>query len=402
MTKVNILGVEVSDLSQAEALARVKNFIEDQHQHYIATPNPEIILRARKNKNLRFILNNSDIALADGFGLKIAARLLGEKLYSRITGADFTEAIISLAEQEKWPIFLLGTESEKIVEQAMLHLRYKYKNVRIVGVASGGVVEFRQARCQTSDDMLLDKINQSGAQIIFVGFGCPRQEKWIFQNLDKLSHIKLAMAVGGTLDFLSGNRKRATYFMRKLGLEWLWRLIQEPSRAKRIWNATAVFLWTVIKWRMRMMFIYRKNAAACIINNREEMLLIKRSDSSEDHWQMPQGGLDRNETPEQAVLREVQEETGIKSAKIISKHPEKYEYEWPDKWHKLNNGYKGQSQAIFYLRYNGDDSDIKIDKTEANDFSWVRIDDVADMVYDKRKEMAKIAVEGYARLRRNN
>ena len=100
--------------------------------------------------------------------------------------------------------------------------------------------------------MLLDKINQSGAQIIFVGFGCPRQEKWIFQNLDKLSHIKLAMAVGGTLDFLSGNRKRATYFMRKLGLEWLWRLIQEPSRAKRIWNATAVFLWTVIKWRMRM------------------------------------------------------------------------------------------------------------------------------------------------------
>ena len=117
---------------------------------------------------------------------------------------------------------------------------------------------------------------------------------------------------------------------------------------------------------------------------------------------MPQGGLDRNETPEQAVLREVQEETGIKSAKIISKHPEKYEYEWPDKWHKLNNGYKGQSQAIFYLRYNGDDSDIKIDKTEANDFSWVRIDDVADMVYDKRKEMAKIAVEGYARLRRNN
>jgi len=397
MKTVNILGIEVSDLSQAEALSRVKNYIEDAHQHYIVTPNPEIVLKAREDKNLRLILNHADLALADGFGLKIGSWILGEKIQHRVTGADFTEAIIALAEQEGWKIFLLGGKDDKTTEKAAWHLRYEYKNAKIVGTASGGVVEFKKGRWQTSDSKLLDKINQSQAQIIFVAFGCPRQEKWIFQNLDKLPNIKLAMTVGGTLDFFSGSKKRATHVLRKIGLEWMWRLAQEPKRIKRIWNATGVFIWTVIKWRLRMI-TFRENVAAFIVNSRNEAFLIKRADSRQDHWQFPQGGVDKGETAQEAVLREVKEETGIENVQIIGMSPDKNKYEFPEKWHKLNNGFKGQSQTIFYLKYLGNGNDIVLDKEEACASSWVHIDDIVDMVYEKRKKMANMAVEGYKKI----
>jgi len=395
MKSVNILGIEVSDLSQAEALSRVKSFIEDENQHYIVTPNPEIVLKAKKDKNLKIILNHADLALPDGFGLKIGAKILGENLDNRITGADFTESIISLAEQENWPIFLLGGKNDKVSEQASWHLRYKYKQLKIVGAISGGVVEFKQGKWQTSDEKLLEKINQSKAKIIFVAFGCPRQEKWIFQNLDKLPNIKLAMTVGGTLDFFAGERKRAQYFLRKIGLEWFWRLIQEPSRFKRIWNATAVFLWITIKWRARMIFKYRENVAAFIVNDKNEVFLAKRANSNQSHWQMPQGGVDAGEKPEQAVIREIKEETGIKNIQVMNFHPVQNKYEFPTKWHKLNNGFKGQKQTIFYLKYTSDGSDILLDNRELLEYSWVSIDDVEDKVYFRRKEMARMAVQGY-------
>ncbi|MBU2575677.1 WecB/TagA/CpsF family glycosyltransferase [Patescibacteria group bacterium] len=394
MKSINILGCEVSDLSNAEALARVKNYIEDAHQHYIVTPNPEIVLKAQKDKNLKLILNHADLALPDGFGLKIAGKILGQNPHNRITGADFTESIISLSEQERWPIFLLGGKDEKIAEQAAWHLRYKYKNAKIVGTASGGVIEFKQGRWWTSDEKLLQKINESRAKIIFVGFGCPKQEKWIFQNLDKLPNVKLAMTIGGTLDFFAGERKRAIYVLRKIGLEWLWRLIQEPKRFKRIWNATAIFLWTAIKWRARMTFKYRENVAAFIININNEVLLVKRKETKKDHWQIPQGGIDQGEDIEKALLREVKEETGTSDVEIIGMHPDYHVYDWPE-WHQLNGGYKGQKQTIFYLKYNGNGSDIKVDQREIDDFTWIYIDDVVETGHNVRKDMLEMAVEGY-------
>jgi N-acetylglucosaminyldiphosphoundecaprenol N-acetyl-beta-D-mannosaminyltransferase len=395
MEKVNILGVEINDISRAQALARVRNFILDRFQHYVVTPNPEIVLAAKRDHYLRTILNHADLSLPDGIGLKIGARVLGQKLHHRTPGSDFVEALAGLAEQENWTMFLLGGLNEKVAEQAAWRLRYKHKNLKIVGHASGGMVEFKHGRMHASDEKLLKKINDSKAQIILVGFGCPKQEKWIFQNLDKLPAIKVAMTIGGTLDFLAGERKRAIYILRRIGLEWLWRLIQQPSRIKRIWNATAVFVWTALIWRFRMLLIYRKNVAACIINNNDEFLLIQRADSKESHWQFPQGGVDRGESIDEAVLREVAEETGIRTAEIINSHHEQNIYEFPSVWHKQHNGYKGQQQTIVYLKYEGDSSHIVLDEHEASRYSWVHVNDVVDMVYERRKEMAKKVVEGY-------
>jgi len=396
MNQVNILGVEISDISKSAALAKVQNFVEDRFQHYITTPNPEIALASQKDKNLRLILNHADLALPDGFGLKIAAKILGEKLRYRVSGADFMEAIVSLAESVGWPIFLLGGKDEKIAEKAAWRLRYLFKNVRVSGHASGGEVSFNEGRWQASDKKLIDKINNSGAKIIFVGFGCPKQEKWIFTNLDKLSNIKVAMTVGGALDYLSGAKHRAPVILRKIGLEWLWRLALEPKRFKRVWNATFRFILETVKWKTRILTKYRKNALACIINDSNEVLLVHRSNEKNEHWQFPQGGVEEGEAEEDAVMREMREEVGLKKLEIVGVHPEYHQYEWP-RWHKLHGGYRGQRQAIFYLRQIEEEA-IKLDLNEIDEYKWVSLDKVVDKVHEQRRDVAEMVVEGYRKI----
>lgn len=398
MNSVNIMGVEVSNVSRAEALARVQNALASQHQHYIVTPNPEIVLAAGGDPALRSVLNHADLSLPDGFGLKIAARILGVRLPNRIAGADFMEMIVALAEEEHWPLFLLGGRDAAVPQRAAERLRGDYPAVVIAGHASGGVVRFREGRWEASEPGIIEKINQSGASILFVGFGAPKQEKWIFSNLDKLPNVRLAMVVGGTIDFWAGLRRRAPLLLRAIGLEWLWRLVLEPQRAKRIWNATGVFLWTAMCWRFRMTFAYRENVAACIINKKGEALVVRRAREKEEHWQLPQGGAHSGERPEDAVLREMFEELGTKSFEIIGHHPKTYRYDWPE-WHRLNGGYKGQTQTLFYLRYTGDANGIRLDQHELSHYRWVRIDTLVASVHENRKSLARMAVEGYARLR---
>ncbi len=394
MKSVNILGVEVSDVSRAEALGRVQNALSSQFQHYIVTPNPEIVLAATQDGTLRSILNHADLSLPDGFGLKIAARILGVGLRNRITGADFMELIVALAESERWPLFLLGGANAKIAERAAWRLRYQYRNALIAGYASGGEVAFKDGKWIASEADVIQKINRSGASILFVGFGAPKQEKWIFSNLDKLPTVRIAMTIGGAIDFWAGVRRRAPRFVRGLGLEWLWRLILEPKRSGRIWNATAVFLWTALRWRIRMAFAYRENVAACILNKKDEVLVVRRAREREEHWQMPQGGADEGETLQDAVVREVGEEVGTRSLAIIGAHPKTYRYDWPE-WHRLNGGYRGQTQTLFYLRYTGSGKDIKLDQHELNDFRWVPMNKLVTSVHENRQALARMAVEGY-------
>ncbi len=390
MKSVNILGVEVSDLSFSEALARVQNFLSGEYQHYITTPNPEIALLSLKDENLRFILNNSDLSIADGFGLKIAALILGKKISNRITGVDFMESIVCLSETTKDSIFILGGEQEKIAEQAAWRLKHKYNDANIVGYASGGKVFYEKNKWETSDKSVINQINSSKASILFVGFGAPKQEKWIFSNLDKIPNIKLAMSVGGSIDFFAGIKQRAPIFLRKLGLEWAWRLVKEPSRALRIWNATAVFLWTVLNWRIRMMFYYRNNVAVCILDKDNNVLIVKRAMEKDEHWQLPQGGVDKGENIRSAAFRETKEEVGLENLEIIAECDETYKYDWPE-WHKLNGGYKGQFQTLFFLRYNGNKEDVKIDNREIIGYKWIPIENLVSSVHKRRKNLARIA-----------
>lgn len=235
MNQVEILGVKIDNLSLQEVLEKIKQFLDSPNQHYIVTPNPEFLVAAQKDEKFKEILNYADVAVADGIGLVKAAKFLGQRL-QRVTGVDLVWTICELAEQKNSPVYFLGAK-ELIAAQAAENLKKYYPNLKIAGAESGGeIIDPSQ-----NDLDLLNRINDTKPLIIFVAFGQVKQEKWIFYHLDKLPTVKLAIGIGGALDYISGRVVRAPKFIRRIGLEWLYRLIWEPKRWKRIFNAVVVF-----------------------------------------------------------------------------------------------------------------------------------------------------------------
>lgn len=248
MQKIAILGVKVSNVSRNEAVEMCRRFLFDGAQHIIATPNPEMAVLALKDAEFAGIFDKADLCLPDGIGLILAGKLFGTPLKERVVGSDFVWNLAELAEKEGKSVYLLGA-SEGVAKKAGEKLKEKYPNLKIAGAESGGDVSDMlrgtlNTTCQGCP--LTTKINSTRPDILFVAFGQVKQEKWIAENLRKLPSVKIAIGIGGTLDFIDGNAKRAPMFIQKIGLEWLWRLILEPWRAKRIWNATMVFGWKCV------------------------------------------------------------------------------------------------------------------------------------------------------------
>lgn len=242
--KINILGVLIDNLKKIEALEVAEKFLIDGRQHYIVTPNPEMVVAAKKDKEFLEILNKADLAVPDGFGLILASRYLRRPLQEKIHGVDLMTDICRLAEQKNYSVYLLGGE-EGIASKTAEKLQKLFSSLKIAGAESGGKMEISDSRFKISD--LIEKINNANPDVLFVAFGAGKQEKFIAENLDKMPSIKIAMGVGGAFDFISGKVKRAPKWMRKIGLEWLWRFFIEPWRWKRIFTATIKFSWLVIK-----------------------------------------------------------------------------------------------------------------------------------------------------------
>ena len=229
-----ILGVKVDNIDLAESLKKISDFLNSFGQHYVVTVNPEFIVEAQKNEEFKNILNSADLAICDGFGLVLAT--LGR--LKRVTGVDLSEELLK-GRLKTAKIFLLGGggESAKI-------LMTEYPQT-VVGARQGGVVN-NQTFFLDNNEIILKKISSSGANILLVAFGQVKEENWIIRNLIKLPDIKVAIGVGGTFDYLSGQVKRAPKWLRSIGLEWLFRLMTQPQRFGRIFNATIKFLWLLI------------------------------------------------------------------------------------------------------------------------------------------------------------
>lgn len=245
MEKVDILGVGIDNLSLQEVLEKVTHFLRSTNQHFIVTPNPEFLVAANKDKQFKEILNYADIAVSDGVGLVYAAKFNKKKLV-RVTGVDLVWAISELANErvKPWPFYLLGAGEGIAVETAEV-LTKQFPNLVIAGAQSGGEIT-----SGATNYNIINEINLTKPKILFVAFGQIKQEKWIFSNLDKLPSVKLAIGVGGAFDYLSGATPRAPRFLQSLGLEWLYRLTQEPQRWRRIVIAIIVFPALIIKERL--------------------------------------------------------------------------------------------------------------------------------------------------------
>lgn len=224
MEKIDILGIGITNDPENKILEYVaKILLEKKKKVSIFTPNPEIIMLAQKDIEFKKIVNSSDIALPDGVGVVVGSRFVGKPIQARITGVDFMLKLCELAqklasedaERTVMTGFLGGQEG--VAERASECLREKYPNIGIGFVG------------KTWDEKLL---KASHIDILFVAFGAPNQEKWIYENLPKIP-VTIAMGVGGSFDFISGKVMRAPKIIRLFGLEWLFRLIIQPWRWRR-------------------------------------------------------------------------------------------------------------------------------------------------------------------------
>lgn len=224
-----ILGVEIYKYSFSEVMQKITVFLSDTSCQQIATVNPEFIVTAQKDPEFKEILNNTDLNIPDGFGLKCAAFYKRIKIGERITGVDLTWEIAKIAAEKGYSIYLLGGK-KGVAEMTARRLRYLYHNLKIAGTYAGSPEE----------EGIVQKINDSNADILLVAFGAPKQEKFIAKHKNELQ-CRVAMGVGGTFDYISGALPRAPKWMRMLGLEWLFRLFKQPARFGRIYNAVIKF-----------------------------------------------------------------------------------------------------------------------------------------------------------------
>jgi N-acetylglucosaminyldiphosphoundecaprenol N-acetyl-beta-D-mannosaminyltransferase len=232
-----IMEIKVNGTEQVEVLTRVENFISDSHKFYIVTPNPELVLMAQTNEKLKNALNDADLSIPDGVGLKFAKPSL-----EIIKGRELFLDLIKLADRKKWKVFLLGGLSNE-AELAANKLQERYKDIKILsdqGPRLNNRAEPLVEEDVEIEEKVIGNINKFAPELLFVAFGNPKQEIWIHQNLSKLN-IGGAMCVGGTLRYIAGISKLPPRWMAGLGLEWLWRGLTEPKRIGRIFRAIIIF-----------------------------------------------------------------------------------------------------------------------------------------------------------------
>jgi N-acetylglucosaminyldiphosphoundecaprenol N-acetyl-beta-D-mannosaminyltransferase len=234
---LNILGIPVHALTTAEALKQVRAFMAEPELHQIATVNPEFVMAAQQDAAFRYVLRQADLYLPDGIGLLLASRWMGQPLPERVPGSEFVYHLAELAGQEGWSLYLLGA-APGVAEEAAAVFQRLYPDLIVGGTYTG-------SPDPAENDAIVQRINDSGAQLLYVAYGAPRQDKWIERNRHTLTHVRVAMGVGGALDFVSGRAARAPQWVQGLGLEWLDRLIRQPWRWRRM-LALPRFAWRVI------------------------------------------------------------------------------------------------------------------------------------------------------------
>jgi N-acetylglucosaminyldiphosphoundecaprenol N-acetyl-beta-D-mannosaminyltransferase len=219
---VDFSGIKVDNLSLNEAVSRAEKFIQASDPHLIVTPNPEMIVAAQRDKDLKEIINSAALRIPDGISMVVVSRILGTPLKERVTGIDLMLKIIEICSKNGKKIFLFGGKPG-VAEEAAGNLLAGYPGINIVGIHHG---------YSENDGEVIRQIKDTKPDILFVGIGAGRQEKWLNKHLKELK-VSIGMAIGGSLDVISGKKKRAPRWIQKLYIEWLYRLFTEPGRWKR-------------------------------------------------------------------------------------------------------------------------------------------------------------------------
>ena len=242
MKSVTILGVRIDHVSVADTLAQIMAFMQEPGVHQICTANPEFVMKAQGDEAFLAVLDSAELNLADGIGLVIASRLLGQPLPERVPGSTLSYQIAELCAEHGWRLYLLGA-APGVADEAAKKLQSLNPDLVIAGTWSGSPAE-------AENDEIVARINESEADILGVAYGAPNQDKWIARNRENLTTVRVAIGIGGSLDFITGVSIRAPRWVQRLGLEWLHRLIKEPWRWRRM-LALPRFVFAVLLQKMR-------------------------------------------------------------------------------------------------------------------------------------------------------
>lgn len=239
MKTASILGVHFHAVTMDQAIDIAMGRLRAQEKGYVVTPNPEIVELCRQDSAYMEIVNRAALVLPDGIGIIYAAKILGEELQGKVAGVEFAEHLAAAMAKEKMRLFLLGAKPG-VAEQAGESLSAKYPGLVIAGTHDGYFADPQQA---------VDAVNRcGGADVVFVCLGAPKQEKFMAEYMDEL-HATLLCGLGGSLDIFAGVSKRAPDLFIKLGLEWFYRLLKQPSRIGRMMKLPK-FLLIVIRERL--------------------------------------------------------------------------------------------------------------------------------------------------------
>jgi N-acetylglucosaminyldiphosphoundecaprenol N-acetyl-beta-D-mannosaminyltransferase len=244
LNRLNILDTWVDPITMEDALYMTSEYVEKGDKvHTIFASNPEKNYTVPKDPFLYDAFRDADLLVPDGIGMVLAAKILHGARLERVPGCELMQNICALSERQGYKIFIYGAR-EDVNAKAALTIKQRYPSIRIVGRSNGYVPHDKM-------DELIENINNSGAEILFVALGSPAQEKWISDYKKSLVNVRVCQGIGGTLDVIAGTVKRAPDIFCRLGIEWLYRLLAEPSRIRRQ-KILPIFAYRVLRQKIIM------------------------------------------------------------------------------------------------------------------------------------------------------
>lgn len=245
--RMKFLNTYVDNITMVETLANINDLIMDGKYHYIVTPNADHIVKLEKDVEFQNVYNEADLILADGMSLIWISKIIHKPIKEKISGSDLFPKVCELAAKQKYKVFLLGAE-EGIADKAARNLKNKYAGLDIVGTLSP---TFGFEKDEEEINSIIDVINKAKPDILCVGLGAPKQEKFIYKYKNRLK-VPISLAIGASIDFEAGKVKRAPKWMQKNGLEWFYRILMEPKRMGKRYFIDAIEIRSIF-------FKYRKD-----------------------------------------------------------------------------------------------------------------------------------------------
>jgi N-acetylglucosaminyldiphosphoundecaprenol N-acetyl-beta-D-mannosaminyltransferase len=246
---VGILGTPIDLLDTQGVMGRLEQFIQERRFHQVATANTDFLINAISDPELRYILRNAELVVPDGMPVVWASKLMRAPLPERVTGADLVPALAAMAAKNGYRVYMLGAAPD-VAKKARGILEETYPGLQIVGCVSPPLTPLLDMDHET----ILRDIEKASPDILLVAFGNPKQEKWIHMHRERLRSIPVCIGVGGTFDFIAGETSRAPEWMQKSGLEWCYRLGQDP---KRLWKRYYKDFWQFARYVIPQWWVLR-------------------------------------------------------------------------------------------------------------------------------------------------